>query len=1181
MLLARPVISIRWHWQVLALSSWLGLTQTLKAADDEIIWQIGRADESSSEFHQWIHPTTGERQIDYTDPASDAVFIVGRSEASQHWPAFQPGSANGGAGFREHPAVVEFELPEAARTNLRLEVRLLAYSARLPALQVELNGKRGLFFQEPHLAYSGGDPAVFFQPHYSTSIISCDLSADWFRVGSNRLVLTAIDLPSEREDVRPSGFPWPGCSGLVYDAVSLRRLPTGTAEPGVSAQIQPTIFFHEREGKLFEEVEVIVRSKTTPVSGRVTLTVEGASAAGTVQSSRAFGEERLILELPAWEGTRNATLVVELGGKVQEFRQNLEAARRWHLWVVPHAHLDVGYTDYAAKVAELQSRALDDAMELAERNPGFEFTPDGFWVVDQYLAGRGPSEREQLVRAMQQGRIHVPAVHGSLFTGSASLEGLIRALYPSRRFARQHGTPFDTAVVTDVPSYSWSWASALAAAGVKYFVGASDAYRGPFLLRNRLNERSPHSWEGPDGGRVTTWYARHYHQVASLFGMPPRISLGRDSLPRFLQAYDRPSYRANDVILYGTHVENVTLEPRQAAFVDEWNRTYAYPRLQFGGFAEALGTITQQQGELPVVRGDGGPYWEDGLAANARVTARIRENSRRLPSAEKLATLARQLNPRFRVDQSELDGAWERSRLMDEHTWHADCSVRDPESDQARRQGEDKDARASEAQRAIERLLQRCLSAIADVSPAGPGSVLIFNPLSWERTGVMELDIGRGQGLVDVGTGQVIPLEVLRVGRVYQKVRFLALDVPALGYRALRLRPLPTSPRAEPLDDPAVLESPFYRVALDSKRGAIRSLIDRQTGRELVDTNNAYALGQWLYVTGGDELPSRLVQYSTVSPIPALTVHAAELGRLVRSGRTGFGVVALLESETFGGSSIQTEVMLPAQRKEVRLTLRVRKAASLEKEAAYVAFPWALPQPRFRFATQNGWVDPAGDMLPGACLEWFTVQDWVGVEGGSQSVVMAPLDAPLVTFGDIVRGTWPTAFGQRPSTIFSYVMSNYTPEGYAASQGGEFVFRYVLTSSADWSAGEAARFGAEALTPLEANEITRSDKLNATANSGDSGRYSGLRVTPKEVQVVAWKPAEDGRGAIVRLLETAGRNGEAQVAFPGQQLRRAFRCTAVEDDLNPLDLIEGMVRVAVPAYGIVTLRCELSESERP
>lgn len=1176
---------------VLVLVGLLAFLMGLGKAEASDVWRIGVADESSAEFRQWIHPATGERQIDYLDPRSDAVFVVGTSRPAEDWPAYQPGSGSGPTGFREHPATILFALEDLPAADFVLRVALLSYSARLPALQVEFNGHLGRFFQEPRLAYSGGDAAVFFQPHYATSLISCELRREWFIAGTNRLVLTAVDDPLEREEVRPLGFPWPGNSGLIYDAVWLETLSSPPFTP-VTARLSTTPFFRQEGAALLAEVEVVVRFRHLRPTAELSLEMDGARPQTATAEARSvgqlgdFGEARLRFWVPAWEGMRSALVRIAAKGDpaaAVEIRTNLPAARRWQLWVVPHEHLDVGYTDHDAKVAELQSRVLDEAMTLADRHPGFRYTADGFWVVEEYLAGRSAAAREELVKAMRAGRIFVPAVHGSLFTGSASLEGLIRNLYPSHRFAQEHGTPFDVAILTDVPSFSWSFASVLAAAGVKYFAGASDAYRGPFLLQNRLNERSPHQWEGPDGGRVTTWYSRHYHQMGSLFGMPPRVTLGRESLPRFLQAYDRTDYRSEGVIVYGTQVENVALEPEQAAFAAKWNGIYAYPRIRYGGVAEALAAIAPDPARLPVVRGDGGPYWEDGLAANARVTALARRNSRRILSAEKIATTAHLANPRFLLDPSLMEAAWRHSRLIDEHTWHADCSVRDPGSEQARRQGEAKDAHATDAERALDRVIRRGLSAAAAGLPVGPGSILLFNPLSWPRRDVVEFEIGRGQGLVDSETGAAVAFDLLRVGPVYQRVRVTTPEVPALGYAALRLRPLPVVPASLPTADPEVVENEFYRVEWDRDGGGIRRLIDRRSGRDLVDAHAEYRLGQWLYVTGGDELPNRLVQYSTVSQIPRLTVHGAKGVGVSTSVVSRLGATGWFFSEAPNFPRIETQIFLPADRREVRLTVRVQKSATFAKEAGYVAFPLAISQPRFRYATPNGWVDPARDLLPGAGREWFAIQDWLSVESldprNPGEVTISPLDAPLVTLGDLVRGTWPTEFGARPARVFSYAMSNYTPEGYAAAQGGEFTFRYVLTSADAFDAVRASRQGAEALNPVEVGEVTRNDQRTVAPSANDGGGIPSLRdvgawlgVEPAAVHVVAWKAAEDGRGTVVRLLETSGSPTTASVSLRQARIAAAWRASAVEDDLERLTEADGRVRIPMAGFGISTLR---------
>lgn len=78
---------------------------------------------------------------------------------------------------------------------------------------------------------------------------------------------------------------------------------------------------------------------------------------------------------------------------------------------------------------------------------------------------------------------------------------------------------------------------------------------------------------------------------------------------------------------------------------------------------------------------------------------------------------------------------------------------------------------------------------------------------------------------------------------------------------------------------------------------------------------------------------------------------------------------------------------------------------------------------------QNGFVDASRDLLLGAGLEWFNVQHWVAAEQEGMAATLAPVDAPMVTLGgDIARGVWPTSFRSRKGTIFSYIMSNYTPE---------------------------------------------------------------------------------------------------------------------------------------------------------
>ena len=147
--------------------------------------------------------------------------------------------------------------------------------------------------------------------------------------------------------------------------------------------------------------------------------------------------------------------------------RDLQPQKKWTLFLVPHVHLDVGYTDYQAKVAAIQSRILDEAMDLTAKHPAFRFSTDGEWNLEQYLKN-AHAAREAASTSGHPARADFifPRNTSNVLTGFPTAETLIRSLYPSADFSRIHGTPLNYANITDVPSYSWSYASILASAGI-------------------------------------------------------------------------------------------------------------------------------------------------------------------------------------------------------------------------------------------------------------------------------------------------------------------------------------------------------------------------------------------------------------------------------------------------------------------------------------------------------------------------------------------------------------------------------------------------------------------------------------------------------------------------------------------------------------------------------------------
>ncbi len=1113
------------------------------------IWRIGTFDRSSAEFADGL-------------PQKPVTFVIGRDQPERSWYASAPAAApDGHSDAASAPRTIQFSLTAKPVVGYRLRVSLLVEQAGMAALRVSINGRSGTFYLHPELDYTMGDGMDAFNPAFAHADIDFNFAGSYLHEGENNISLQTV--AAVDKEIPDAGF--------TYDAIELDQSTAPSASP--QAKAEPTIFFEQHEGSLTEQLNVFVRYRERPRAGTVSLEVAGHHYDHALRAYQDFGEERLEIPVPEFQADTPATITVNLNGHATHFRQILQPQKKWTLYLVPHVHLDVGYSDYQAKVATIQSRILDEAMDLTAKHPAFRFSTDGEWNLEQYLSTRTPEEKQRIQQAIRQEQLFIPAQYANLLTGFPTAETLIRSLYPSADFSRENKTSFNFANITDVPSYSWSYASVLASAGLTYFAAASNNDRAPVLLQGHLNENSPMYWEGPDGKKVLLWYSRHYMQMQFLFGLPPLVETGEEILPTFMQMYERPGYHANATILFGTQVENTDLFPQQAELADEWNARYAYPRIEYSGFHHALAEIGKQFGDnIPTIRGDGGPYWEDGIGSDAYYAALERENESRGPSAEKLMTISAVINPRLAVDHDALSEMWKNMVLMDEHTWTSWNSVSDPASQEAVQQMHVKHLRALTAENLRDHLVRSGMASIVNSMSTKVGSVIVFNTLNWKRDGLVSIDLDKGSEIVDQTTGQIVPYSLIKEGNNSNRIAFVAQQVPAIGYKAYFVRPSTKPIGAAETAHSTTLESPYYRVELDPSSGAVRSIFDKQLQKELVDQNSPYRFGQYLYVSGGDKEPNSILQYREVSPKPELQIHPAANGRVVAIERTPYGWRAKLESSSENTPRITSEIRLFENEKKIELVEDVTKKDVLAKEAVYFAFPLAMSHPQFQYEIQSGVVDPSKDMYPGAGHEWFSVQHWVSVQQDGASGTVMPLDTPLLTLGDINRGAWPTQFGDRPGNIFAYAMNNYWHTNYRASQGGNFRFRFVVTSAASTDPIALSRMGWEEETPFEVDEVQSQDQAIELPRplSGQQGSF--LTIDDPDVVLSTWKAAEDGDGTILRLIDLGAAPRTVNISTPLLAIDKAFETDAVERNQKPLEIHSGAVSVEIHSHEIVTIR---------
>ena len=189
----------------------------------------------------------------------------------------------------------------------------------------------------------------------------------------------------------------------------------------------------------------------------------------------------------------------------------------------------------------------------------------------------------------------------------------------------------------------------------------------------------------------------------------------------------------------------------------------------------------------------------------------------------------------------------------------------------------------------------------------------------------------------------------------------------------------------------------------DLRRGGIASLVEKKTGRDLVDHSSPYALGQFLH-----ERFSNQQMAATNRPredLPPDTTYAAMSPSrwTIDVEKTTYADVATLTATgTLGlAKGIALVVTLPYTQPWVEVEWRINeKTPDPAPEGGWLCFPLAVAEPRFVLGRLGGPVDPANDIAPGANRDYFCLSSGLTIRGRDKTGVgLCPIDSPCVSLG--------------------------------------------------------------------------------------------------------------------------------------------------------------------------------------
>lgn len=847
------------------------------------------------------------------------------------------------------------------------------------------------------------------------------------------------------------------------------------------------------------------------------------------------------------------------------------------LYILNHSHTDIGFTDHQEVVLRQHGEFIDQAIDLCERTADFPSDAQYRWTcevtgtTEHYLEAATSSQLERFMKWHELGRIDVGGMQYN-FTPLLNVEQMYRSLQPVRRLREEFGLRIDTAMQSDVNGMAWLYADLLPEMGIDFLSMAINPVRGGV----------PHPypaafwWSSPSGRRVLVWNGYHY-----LFGRSV-LKLGdwrfaEAEVSRFVKKVEaREDYPFRFLFFQSTHpmrVDNGPPDLEISIFVRKWNERGNLPRLKLVSHREFARILMAESTGLPTLSGEWVDWWCDGVASTAFETGVSREAQTILGMAENLTSWLH-LREWGEAPYSRRDVAnvYELASLYDEHTWGAYASVAAPHAAWTKGQETHKAGYAFRASAHAHNMLAQAArsvaNAISDEAPAGrfnlgdlspeqaypldgQRGLLVFNTLPWARRVVVDEPEQRGNaapaGLLDM----FFPPGVPWGGEKPDSERVtLQGEVPGFGYAYLRS---PAGPTEMLSGEGATIESEVYRIVVDPDTGGLLKWIDKESGYNLAGEHRGWRFGQYLY--------ERVVGPYGREALFSADFSAADFGRwgddvpvehlgptYVHVGSPVVGRGRARISLTVGAPGIRSgccTYTLWQHERRLDVDWSFEKIAVPEPESVFVAFPLGLEEFSF-IGDFNGLpCVPEREQVGGSSKAWYPVQGWVGLDSGEQSVILAPVDAPLVHLGDVRTGLVVDTLRGSAPVIMSWAMNNHWFVNFKAQQDGMVRLRYRLTSAAGHVDVErATQFAAEARTP----PIVLRDRRLRSDMKGQM-----VDVREGRAVIVGMKVAEDGEGLVIRLLNPL-EHDEPVTLDLGRPLRSAYRVLPDERESVPLRL---------------------------
>ena len=803
-----------------------------------------------------------------------------------------------------------------------------------------------------------------------------------------------------------------------------------------------------------------------------------------------------------------------------------------------HAHIDIAWLWTVAQARRKAGRTFHNVLRLMEQFPDYHFLQSQPQLYD-FVRQDYPDLFEAIRAHVAAGRWE--AIGGMWVEADCNLSGaeaLARQFLLGRTFFREQFGPAAESPVMwlpDVFGYAWNLPQLIKEAGLDYF----------FTIKISWNQynRMPYDsfwWQGLDGTKILTHFSTTQDE-RSLRSREARrpTTYNADASPlEVMSTWTNLQQKETQQALlmafgYGDGGGGPTREMLEN--IREMEHFPAAPRVRNGRAIDFFRDLEASAGDrLPTWNGELYLEYHRGTyTSQARNKRSNRKCEFLLHDAEFVAAWAA-LAVDYAYPHAELKRAWQLLCLNQFHDILPGSSISEVYADSAQ------DYKT--IYEIGDQVRAQALGTVAERLPLG-SDFIVMNPTSFGGRNIALLPerLAAGETIVETANDLLLRTQTVHDGTLVELPEMAALGVAGLSICNKPATGPETTLMVQQLGDAYILENELLRVTFDNT-GDMVDLFDKGVGRHVLPAN---ARANAFQVFDDRPLDWDAWDIDIFYDDVQWPVQPADSLAFIEAGPLRIGLE--IRRKIMDSNLVQRVYVYRGERRiEFDTWIDWRERHTLLK----VAFPVDILSPTATYDVQWGNVQRP--------THRNTSWDWARFESCAHKWV----DLSEGGYGVSLLNDCKYGHDVQDNVIRLTLLRSPTAPDPEADQGEHRFVYSLLPHPGDWR-GETVRAAYALNDPLIVQRVL---------GKGRGGIASSLLgIDAANVIVETVKQAEDGQGLIVRLYENERSRGPVTLRT-SFQLRAAYRCNLLEENLEPLNVTGSSLVIAMNPYQIMTLR---------